>query len=278
MALWNQVQAAAAAVLAQVAPHRPRLGIVLGSGLGAFADQLEDAVAVPYAALPGFAHSTVQGHAGRLVAGRCAGVPLLVMQGRVHRYEGHPLAQVVLPVRAMIAAGCGTLVLTNAAGGIRPDLAPGGLVLITDHLNLVGDNPLLGPNDERLGPRFPDLSVAYDLDLRAAAHAAAREAGLTLAEGVYAALSGPCYETPAEVRMLRTLGADVVGMSTVPEVIAARHMGARVLALSCVANAAAGLGGVLSHLEVMEVVGRMEVAVTALLRQLVGRLARLDAR
>jgi len=268
MTTWDQVQVAAAAIRAAIAPRKPCLGIVLGSGLGAFADGLQGAVAVPYSALPGFVPSTVTGHAGRLVAGSCAGVPVLVMQGRIHRYEGHSLTQVVLPVRALVAAGCSTLVLTNAAGGIRADLKPGCLVSITDHLNLLGDNPLCGANDERLGPRFPDLSEAYDPALRAAAQRAARAAGVALAEGVYAALSGPSYETPAEIRMLRTLGADLVGMSTVPEVIAARHMGARVLALSCVANAAAGLGGVLSHTEVTTTVGRMQADVAALLEQL----------
>ncbi|MBK6847591.1 MAG: purine-nucleoside phosphorylase [Proteobacteria bacterium] len=269
MTTWDQVQVAAAAIRSAIAPRKPCLGIVLGSGLGDFAERLQGAVAVPYAALPGFVPSTVSGHAGRLIAGNCAGVPLLVMQGRIHRYEGHSLAQVVLPVRALVAAGCTTLVLTNAAGGIRADLGPGSLVLITDHLNLLGDNPLCGANDERLGPRFPDLSEAYDPALRAAAQRAARTAGVALAEGVYAALSGPSYETPAEIRMLRTLGADLVGMSTVPEVIAARHMGARVLGLSCVANAAAGLGGALSHAEVTATVGRMQQAVTALLEQLI---------
>ncbi len=182
MTTWDQVQVAAAAIRAAIAPRKPCLGLVLGSGLGDFAERLQGAVAVPYAALPGFVPSTVAGHAGRLIAGNCAGVPLLVLQGRVHRYEGHSLAQVVLPVRALVAAGCTTLVLTNAAGGIRADLGPGSLVLISDHLNLLGDNPLCGANDERLGPRFPDLSEVPGLGSPVADLRRAREAGVPVGD------------------------------------------------------------------------------------------------
>lgn len=272
MKIKDDVDRAAEVLLSGIAPRRPRLGIVLGSGLGSFADSVEHAVAISFADIPGLAASTVEGHAGRFVAGTLAGATVLVAQGRLHAYEGHPLTRVVLPVRAMIAAGCETIVLTNAAGGIRADLEPGDLIAINDHLNLIGANPLSGPNDERLGPRFPDLSVAYDPALRTIAAAEASAAGWSLGEGVYCALSGPCFETPAEIRMLRTLGADLVGMSTVPEVIAARHMGARVLAISCVTNKAAGLGGLLSHDDVQRTGAQVASRLADLLQRIVRRL------
>lgn len=268
-ALYEQVQAAAAAIVKAIAPRKPRFGLVLGSGLGPFADQLEDAVKVPYGQIPGFAVSTVKGHAGQLVAGKASGVPVVAMQGRVHCYEGLPLSQIVLPVRALITAGVDTLIITNAAGGIRDDLVPGDLVLMRDHLNLQGQNPLVGENDERLGPRFPDMSDAYDRELRTLARGAARELGFELSEAVYAALLGPSYETPAEIRMLRAMGADLAGMSTVPEVIVAKHLGARVLGISCVTNKAAGLGGALSHDEVKETAERVRDRFTALLERII---------
>ena len=255
-----------------VAPHRPRLGLVLGSGWGSFTDALDEAVALPYSEIPGFASSRVKGHAGQLVLGLCRGTRLLVLQGRVHLYEGHPLHRVVLPVRALLAAGCTHLVLTNAAGGIRTDLTPGDLVLVTDHLNLTGQNPLLGLSDERLGPQFVDLSEAHNPHLRALAHQAAANEGISLKEGVYAWLTGPSYETPAEIRALRSLGADLVGMSTVPELIAAHHMGAKVLALSCVTNMAAGLAGKISHDEVQQTAQNMEQVFVRLLSQMVSVL------
>ncbi len=229
----------------------PAVGLVLGSGLGAFADTLANRCAIPYGEIPGMAASTVQGHAGRLVLGHHLGLGVAAMQGRVHLYEGHTPARVVLGVRLMIALGARTVVLTNAAGGIRPDLVPGTLMLIEDHLNLTGQSCLLGPNDDALGPRFPQLSDAYDPVLRALAAAVAGREGFELRSGVYAGLLGPSYETPAEIRMLRALGADAVGMSTVLETIAARHMGARCLAVSCITNRAAGLDAKApSHAEV----------------------------
>jgi purine-nucleoside phosphorylase len=219
----------------------PRIGLVLGSGLGEFAEDFEDPCAAPFADLPHMAQSGVAGHRGRFVIGRLNGVPVCAMQGRVHLYEGHGSSDVVRGVRAMIAYGAKVIVLTNAAGGIRKDLDPGDLMLIEDHLNLTGTSPLVGPNEEAFGPRFPALSDAYDPELRTIAGEVARKQRLKLKSGVYAGLLGPAYETPAEVRMVRTLGGDAVGMSTVLETIAARHMGARVLGISCITNRAAGL-------------------------------------
>jgi purine-nucleoside phosphorylase len=231
----------AVAAIREQAPLVPRAAIVLGSGLGGFAERLEEAVEIPYGEIPGWPVSTALGHAGTLVLGTFAGVPLAVMKGRAHLYEGHPADRVVFGVRVLGRLGAGTLVLTNACGGIRDDLAPGDLVLVSDHLNLQGTSPLVGPNDDSLGPRFPDMSAAYDPALRALAHTAAARLGQPLSEGVYAAWLGPAFETPAEIRMIRGLGADLVGMSTVPEVLAARHMGLRCLAVSCVTNMAAGI-------------------------------------
>jgi purine-nucleoside phosphorylase len=240
---------------------RPRVALVLGSGLGEYAERLVDAKHIGYQEI-GFPVSRVVGHRGNLYYGRVpspgsdgnkAGIEVLIMQGRVHAYEGHDLRTVVLPVRALIKAGCESVILTNAAGGIAPGLRPGQLVLLRDHLNLLGDSPLAGENDASLGPRFPDMTSVYDRTLRSQAERVAARLGLPLPSGVYAGCLGPQYETPAEVRMLRGLGADLVGMSTVPEAIAARHMGARVLGLSCVTNLAAGLTDQpLSHDEVTE--------------------------
>jgi purine-nucleoside phosphorylase len=272
MSIAAQVKDAATAITDATAPHTPRIGLVLGSGLGSFADTLADPIVLPYAQIPGFAVSRIKGHAGRLVAGECLGVPVLVMQGRVHLYEGHPIERIVLPIRSMVSAGCNVLVITNAAGGVRRSLAPGDLVAITDHINLAARNPLVGENEDELGPRFPDMSNTYDVELRRLAHRAAVEEGITLKEGVYGWFLGPSYETPAEIRMLRTVGGDLAGMSTVPEVIAAHHMGARILGISCVTNMAAGLGGKLSHDEVKQTAGRVEQAFTALLNRVVTML------
>lgn len=243
---------------------RPRVGLVLGSGLGSYADTLAGAVRVRYGDLPGFPQSQVVGHAGNLVYGRAPSwatgpqVEVLVMQGRVHSYEGHSLQAVALPVRVLVASGCEVVILTNAAGGIGAGLVQGSLVLIQDHINLLGNSPLRGPNDDSLGPRFPDMTAAYDPQLLDLAERVGAGLGMRLARGIYAACPGPQYETPAEVRMLRGLGADLVGMSTVPETIVARHMGARVLGISCVTNLAAGLsGGALSHDEVTETAARV---------------------
>ena len=229
----------------------PAVGVVLGSGLGAWADSLASLDRVPYSEIPRMPQSTVVGHAGNLCLGLAGGVPVACLQGRVHLYEGHDPQRVVFGVRLLARLGCRAILLTNAAGGLAPGFVPGDLMLVTDHLNLMGKNPLSGPNIEAFGPRFPDMTEAYDPALRAAARAAADETGTTLHEGVYAGLLGPTYETPAEIRMLRVLGAQAVGMSTVPEVIALRHMRVRVAALSCITNMAAGLGtGELDHKEV----------------------------
>jgi purine-nucleoside phosphorylase len=272
--LYDQLQAAVAAVRERIGDRRPTVGMILGSGLGSFAEQLEDAVAIDYGEIPHFPSSTVHGHAGRLKVGTLAGVTCVAMQGRVHFYEGHSAARAAFPARTLIALGARTLIITNAAGGVNIDFEPGQLMLIADHLNLIGENPLLGDNDERLGPRFPDMTTAYHPKLRQTARLAAAELGIDLAEGVYAALSGPTYETPAEVRMLRTLGADATGMSTVPECIVANHMGARVLGISCITNKAAGItGAALSHDEVTETAARIRSTFEGLLGKILEMLA-----
>jgi purine-nucleoside phosphorylase len=231
----------AATILASRAPAPPRVGIVLGSGLGGVADAVTDPVIVGYDELPGFPQPTVKGHAGRAVLGHISGLPVAVLQGRAHVYEGGSLEALRTPVRALKQAGAEILVLTNAAGSLRPEVGPGRLMAISDHINLTGVNVLIGPNDDAIGPRFPPLRDAYDPELRAALHAAAAELQIELAEGVYLAVSGPSFETAAEIRAFRTLGADAVGMSTVHETILARHCGLRVLAVSVVTNLAEGL-------------------------------------
>jgi purine-nucleoside phosphorylase len=233
--LAEQVNAAAAAVRAKTT-LRPEVGIILGTGLGGLASEIDVEVAVPYEQVPGFPLSTVESHAGQLLLGRLGGKPVVAMQGRFHRYEGYTLGQVTFPVRVLHALGATTLVVSNACGGMNPLWAPGDLMLIADHINLLGENPLVGPNDDRLGPRFPDMSAPYDPALRELARCAALDLGLTLREGVYVAVTGPNLETRAEYRMLRTMGADVVGMSTVPEVIVAVHQGMRVLGISIITD------------------------------------------
>ena len=253
---------------------RPKVGCVLGSGLGAFAEEVEERVEIPYSEIPGWPVSTALGHAGKLILGKVDGTPVAVMAGRVHFYEGYSIQQVVFPTRVMGALGVTSLLLTNAAGGIHPGLKQGCLVLLCDHINLQGVNPLVGPNDDRFGPRFPDMSEVYSKEFRELGHSAARELGLELYEGVYAALSGPSYETPAEIRYLRAIGADLVGMSTVPEAIVASHMGMRTLAISCVTNLAAGISHEkLSHKEVMETGERVRGGLTALLRKTLPRMS-----
>lgn len=252
---------------------RPQIGIVLGSGLGAFAEELDSATRIPYARIPNFPRSTAVGHAGQLVIGKSSGAAVAVMQGRVHLYEGYSAAEVVFPMRALARLGIRTVILTNAAGGINMSFGPGDLVILRDHINLLGRNPLTGPNDERFGPRFPDMSEAYCKSLRAIALEEGRRLGIEIHEGVYAAVPGPSYETPAEIRYLRAIGADVVGMSTVPSVIAARHMGIRVLGISCVTNMAAGvLDKPLDHNEVLETGKRVSGRFIALLRAVLPRI------
>ena len=251
---------------------RPAVAAVLGSGLGAFADEVADRTEIPYADIPGWPRSTAIGHAGKLIIGSVGGTPVAVMAGRVHFYEGYSIQQVVFPTRVLGAMGVKSLLLTNAAGGIHAGYKQGCLVLLCDHINLQGVNPLVGPNDES-GPRFPDMSEAYSREFRDVAHTAARELGIELYEGVYAGLSGPSYETPAEIRYLRTIGADLVGMSTVPEAIVASHMGMRTMAISCVTNLAAGISPTkLSHSEVMETGERVRGDLTALLKKVLPRM------
>lgn len=249
------------------------LAVVLGSGLGDYAEALQDARMIPYADIPGFPPATVAGHAGEMWAGALHGKRVLMMKGRFHSYEGHSLADVVLPVRAMARMGVKDLILTNAAGAVNVDFAPGDLMLITDFINFSGKNPLTGPNVDELGPRFPDMSRAYDRRLRAIACEVARERGIALREGVYAWFNGPTYESPAEVRMARVLGADAVGMSTVPETIAAVHAGMRVLGVSCLTNMAAGiLDAPLSHQEVVETGERVRGTFRSLLDGVIARM------
>ena len=253
---------------------RPNIALVLGSGLGAFADELESATRIPYERIPHFPRSTAVGHAGRLVIGKAGNVAVAAMQGRVHFYEGYSLKDVIFPMRVFARLGVRAAVLTNAAGGINLGFKQGTLIVMRDHINLQGSNPLIGPNDERFGPRFPDMTRAYDKEYRAAALEEARRLGIEVSEGVYAALTGPSYETPAEIRYLRTIGADVVGMSTVPEVIAARHMGIRILGISCVTNMAAGiLDKPLDHGEVLATGERVQSQFIALLRAVLPRIA-----
>ena len=255
-------------------PLRPVIALVLGSGLGGLADSLAEPVRIPYAEIPGFPRSTAIGHAGRLVLGKSDDVAVAAMQGRVHLYEGYSAQEVAFPIRVFGRMGIRAVILTNAAGGINRSYAQGALVLIRDHINLQGQNPLVGANDERLGPRFPDMTQAYAKDYREMAKQEAGKLGMTLHEGTYAALLGPSYETPAEIEHLRRIGADLVGMSTVAEVIAARHMGIKVLAISCVTNMAAGiLDKPLSHQEVLETGERVRGIFEALLKAVLPRVA-----
>lgn len=252
---------------------RPRVAVVLGSGLGAFAGTLNDPTSIPYGEIPGWPVSTAVGHAGKLVFGKVSGVETVVMSGRAHYYEGYTPAQVVFGVRVLAGLGVKTIIFTNAAGAVNISYQPGRLVLISDHINLQGFNPLIGPNDEAVGPRFPDMSDAYSANLRAIALETAAESGIELNQGVYAALSGPSYETPAEIRYLRVIGADLVGMSTVPEVIVANHLGVRCLAISCVTNMAAGiLPFKINHEEVLETGRKVRDTLIRLLTALIPKV------
>jgi purine-nucleoside phosphorylase len=271
--LFTRADAASQFILSRT-PLRPKIGLVLGSGLGAFADSLADAACVPYADIPSFPQSTAIGHAGRMVVGKAGTVAVAAMQGRVHLYEGYSAQEVTFPVRVFGRMGVCAVILTNAAGGINLSYSQGALVLIRDHINLQGANPLVGPNDDRFGVRFPDMTQAYSRSYRAMTREEASKLGIKLHEGVYAGLLGPSYEAPAEIEYLRRIGADLVGMSTVAEVIAARHMGINVLAISCVTNMAAGiLDQPLSHAEVMETGERVKTTFEALLRAVLPRIA-----
>jgi purine-nucleoside phosphorylase len=265
---------AAAEFILKKTPLRPKIALVLGSGLGAFADSLTDAARIPYVEIPTFPRSTAIGHAGQMVIGNAGSVPVAAMQGRAHLYEGYSAQEVTFPIRVFARMGIRAVILTNAAGGINLNYSQGALVLLRDHINLQGTNPLVGPNDDRFGVRFPDMSRAYDRDYRQIASEEAGKLGIPRHEGVYAGLLGPSYETPAEIEYLRRIGADVVGMSTVAEVIAARHMEMKVLAISCVTNMAAGiLDQPLSHAEVMETGERVKTIFEALLRAVLPRIA-----
>jgi purine-nucleoside phosphorylase len=281
--LFEHAQSAVAHIRSKT-PLQPTLGIILGSGLGAFASQVQDATAIPYSSIPHFPQSTVQGHSGHLILGRIANVPVAVMQGRVHAYEGYPLSSVTFPTRVLGLLGCTTLIVTNAAGGINTTYTQGSLVALSDHINLTGSNAALGPNEPRFsispgaGQRFFDMSSAYSPALLAIALAQARKLGIPLKEGVYLAVLGPSFETPAEIRAFRTLGADLVGMSTVHEVIVARHMGLQVLGLSLVTNMAAGiLDQPLNHEEVMETGRLAEKQFTSLLTAIIPQLPALSS-
>jgi purine-nucleoside phosphorylase len=269
---YKRAQAAADYVLSRT-PLRPQIALVLGSGLGAFADSLSNATDIPYQQIPHFPCPTAEGHAGRLVIGHSAGVPLAAMRGRVHCYEGYCMADVTFPIRVFARMGVRAVILTNAAGGINREYKQGCLVVVNDHINLQGPGPLVGANEERFGPRFPDMTRAYAPEFISIALQEGHKLQLDIFEGVYAAVFGPNYETPAEIRFLRTIGADLVGMSTVPEVIVARHMGLRVLAISCVTNMAAGIiDRPLDHKEVLETGRKVQQQFVALLEAVIPRV------
>jgi purine-nucleoside phosphorylase len=270
---FTRAESAAQFLLLQT-PLRPTIGLVLGSGLGGFADELSETTRIPYASIPSFPRSTAIGHAGQMVFGKAGGVAVVAMQGRVHLYEGYSAREVAFPTRVLGRMGIRALILTNAAGGINLEYKQGALVLITDHINLQGHNPLVGPNDDRFGPRFPDMTQAYFKPYREIALRAARNLDKTVYQGVYAGLLGPSYETPAEIRYLRTIGADLVGMSTIPEVIVARHMGLKVLAISCVTNMAAGISDeALNHKDVLAAGERVKGDFVALLKGVLPEIA-----
>ena len=270
--LYERAEKAARMIRARVKVD-PSVAIVLGSGLGAFADELKDSNAIRYDEIPGFARATVEGHAGRLVIGKSGETIIAAMQGRFHFYEGYSLEEVTFPIRVLKLLGVRTLVLTNAAGALNVEFAPGSLMVISDHINLLGANPLTGPNDDRFGPRFPDLTSVYAPELQDMVIDEARAMGLEMRRGIYAALSGPSYETPAEIHMVRTLGADAVGMSTVPEAIAARHMGLQVVGISCITNLAAGVSNrPIDHGQVMAIGESVRGQFTELLRRVVKRI------
>jgi purine-nucleoside phosphorylase len=270
--LYERAEHAARVIRART-KLEPRIALVLGSGLGGFADDFEEAVGIPYEEIPGFMRSTAAGHAGRLVIGKVETVPVVAMQGRVHYYEGYSLEDVTFPIRTFKLLGVKTLILTNASGGINVELNQGALMVISDHLNLMGDNPLRGRNDDRFGPRFPDMTAVYSRELQEVVIEEANAIGTPVRRGIYGALSGPSYETPAEIHLLRNLGADAVGMSTVPEAIVARHMDLEVLGISCITNMAAGISDEpINHEEVMATGDRVRETFAQLLRRVVSRV------
>ena len=270
--LYERAEKAARMIRGRTQTESP-VAIVLGSGLGGFADELSAATAIPYAEIPGFARATVEGHAGRLVVGKIGDSAVAAMQGRFHFYEGYSLEDVTFPIRVLKLLGVRTLILTNASGALNVEFTPGSLIVITDHINLLGMNPLIGPNDERFGPRFPDLSNTYAHELQDVVLTEARAMGMKMGRGVYASLSGPSYETPAEIHMVRALGADAVGMSTVPEAIVARHMGMQVVGISCITNLAAGVSDEpVDHGQVMATGEGVREQFTELLRRVIPKL------
>lgn len=274
MKLSTQLDESVRVIRERIGDRAPTVGLILGSGLGGFADTLENAARIDYGDIPHFPVSTVHGHAGKLVVGDAGGLTCVAMQGRAHFYEGHSAARMAYPARTLVRLGAGTLIVTNAAGGVNQSFEPGTLMLIRDHINMLPDNPLRGTNDDSLGPRFPDMTNVYTPALRELARSVATAQGIEVREGVYASLSGPTYETPAEVRMLSVLGVDATGMSTVPEAIVARHMGARVLGISCITNKAAGLSDTeLSHDEVTETAARVRNVFQGLLAGILAELA-----
>jgi len=271
--LYDRAQRAAEQIRSS-AKAKPSVAIVLGSGLGAFADELTESTSLAYKEIAGFAQATVEGHAGRLVIGKAGEVPIAAMQGRFHFYEGYSLEDVTFPIRVLKSLGVRTLILTNAAGSLNTEFTPGSLMVISDHINLMGVNPLIGGNDERFGPRFPDLTSTYDPDLQNIVIEEATALNIDMRRGVYAALTGPSYETPAEIHMVRTLGADAVGMSTVPEAIVARHMDMRVIGISCITNLAAGVSNrPVDHSQVIATGERVREEFTELLRRVIAKLA-----
>jgi purine-nucleoside phosphorylase len=271
--LYARAEHAARTIRARTGNEDARVAIILGSGLGGFADEFTETTIIPYNEIPGFVSSTAEGHAGRLVIGKLDQVPIVAMQGRVHFYEGYSLEEVTFPIRVFKLLGIKTLVLTNAAGGIDVQLSQGALMVISDHLNLMGVSPLRGPNDDRFGPRFPDMTEVYSRTLQELASSEARDMGVEVRRGKYAALAGPSYETPAEIHMLRTFGADAVGMSTVPEAIVARQMGIEVLGISCITNMAAGISDQpINHQEVMETGERARAMFAQLIRRVIAKL------
>jgi purine-nucleoside phosphorylase len=270
--LFDRAQRAAEQITSRT-KTQPAIAVVLGSGLGAFADELTESTSIAYNEIHGFAHATVEGHAGKLVIGKAGNVPIAAMQGRFHFYEGYSLDDVTFPIRVLKLLGVRTLILTNAAGSLNTELTPGSLMIISDHLNLMGANPLIGPNENRFGSRFPDLTSTYDPELQSLVIEEAKAMKIDMRRGVYAALSGPSYETPAEIHMVRTLGADAVGMSTVPEAIVARHMEMRLIGISCITNLAAGVSNrPIDHSQVMEIGKSVRAQFTELLRRVIAKL------